>query len=857
MLYVTLTVGGVEKALADWNIGEEEELKVTNVNGAVWTCEMLLPADAADPIPYGTEVILQIGRASSSVNPANPTLPAVGASGFTGGKIQFIGYRVELMRSGTAQIEKFQYKFQDAWGFWFESTIFQKAFVTYNGAASVVAYRAQIVLGMSINALYGAGDTVSGTAATNLMTIRQQLIEIVQYMISVIDATAGSAKIAFDSLTSAVDSTNWDLVAKSVADLKAAGFACLIPDFLPGYVPGSNQTMGTLSTVQIQQTLRAPLDAVNKITCAEAIRRQLTSLSLGNPIVWTDYSTAVVTAGVMTSPPTLRIGTRDNAPAVNLTYPPTNPFGAGGQSPVAPLAGPTGPFLALAPQIKKRDDLIPDAVAFQFRVLTSAAAPQIIYDIATLISGTLTEGIGSVGLLQSPAQFYAGDNPNTTNLGGTVNGELQLASRGRAAQTDAVDMEGEQTISGTISCIAVDVGDPSSDDTALAFWQALFPELLSVSSLALYDATNSPATVVDSTGSPISLETYGYRLLDGQVAPWMSSSSGAGATIQATVTAKFAYTEKASNAGLSYSATAKTVAYHEKTQKITLTNLPGGTYSQVAPGEIIPYGLSAFRFAMENIPQFEGTLVIQENEVTDQVPIGSVLNFTGSRAEWTTMNACVQAVSYRHLTGQTTITFGPPGHLDGKDFVGLIRANRGPRWYYEIGGNLTNSSTGALQLGSNIPKSDASPANAIPSFNFHPQDLPDFLHYNSDYTDGSPGVTHDAIGSASYGGGGDAGVAGAPDVPLIHLADGTGGAILSFAHVNGSGTVHLEDDTDSTTRIIRAALADIPDGFDWSSLGQIKFREVTDCVSIDGTPTTVYRQALVSKYYTSPLGNSS
>jgi hypothetical protein len=188
--------------------------------------------------------------------------------------------------------------------------------------------------------------------------------------------------------------------------------------------------------------------------------------------------------------------------------------------------------------------------------------------------------------------------------------------------------------------------------------------------------------------------------------------------------------------------------------------------------------------------------------------------------------------------------------------VERLRVNRGPRWYYSIGGNIVNTAGGNSALGSYTPDQGPSHNNPVPSLNILPQDLGDWLTNSADYTGGTPGVTHDAIGSAVYYGGGTSGTPDSPSVPTIFVADGTGGGIVSSATLTGDGKLHLQNNEDDVISIIRAALEDIPDGFDWTSLGAIKFREVTDCVTISGTPTTVYRQALVSAYYTSSLGNT-
>jgi hypothetical protein len=805
MTFTTITYSGTEKSLADWGISSCQR-QVSNQAGDNVAFDMMLAADAADPFPYGAQITVQIGRTTSDVNPINPTLPPAGAT-YAGGTVWFVGYRVETFRSADPAMEKLAYKFAGPWEFFFERLVFQKLWATWNGVAQVADWRSQVILGQSVNALIGPADTVSGSSATNLMSIAQQIKEICQYIISETIAAYGSAQIQADTNTYVNDGENWDLYETPTDH-------CLIPDFIAGFaVSGKSSGSANINTV-----LRAPLDSVNDITCAEAMRRMLRWIgAIGSPVTWFDYTT---------SPPTLNISTRDQLPAITL-----------------PFVGQSAAF-----KIKRRDDLIPAAITLKFRIQSSSGVT-VVNDIATTISGSVVEGIGLTGLLQSPAQLVAGD-PSTTNLGGTTNTALSSASRTFAAPTTTIDMEGGQSLSGTIACVTADIGDPGTDTTAKTFWTTLFPELADVTSLALYDATSAPATVVDDTGSSISLDTYSYRLTDGQVAPWMAAESGPGMTIQATVKAKFKYAEQATDG--SSSVTAKNAPFHEKTAKITLTNLPGGTYGVTSVGEVVPYGLAGYIYNIEKIPQYEGTFTLQETEITDQCPMGNNLNLSGSLTEWTIMNACVQSISYDLSAGKTVLTFGPAGHLGARDFVERLRVNRGPRWYYEIGGNLLNSAGANTALGNNLPKHGPSPANAVLDVNIHPNNLGDWLANSADYTEGVPGITHDSrtLGQPSYGG------LGSPSTPLTHYAAGEGGAIEMFAHINANGVLVLEAAAVSGVSpqtTIQLKLSDLPEGFWTNSSGNyvLKIREVTDC--IDGA--TMYRQALVSEPYSTSLGN--
>jgi hypothetical protein len=495
-------------------------------------------------------------------------------------------------------------------------------------------------------------------------------------------------------------------------------------------------------------------------------------------------------------------------------------------------------------KIKRRDDLIPAAIALKFRITTSnngQSVVQVVNDIATTVSDTVVEGIGLTGLLQTPANFVA---QNATRIASGTQTSMQANSRTFAAQTTTIDMEGSQSLSATIGCVGVDAGDPSSDSGALTFWTTLFPELAGVSNLALYDSSAAPATVVDDTNTAVDLSTYNYRLTKGQIAPWMIASGGSpGTAKKCIVKVKFKYTQNSSDG--SSSVANSTVPYHEKTATITLTNLAGGTYGVTSSGEVVPYGLAGYIYNIEQIPQYEGTFTIQETEITDQCPMGNNLNLTGGLAEWETMNACVQSIAYDLLNGRTTLIFGPAGHLGARDFVERLRVNRGPRWYYSIGGNITNAANGGGQLGNFTPDQGPSPNNAVPSIATLPSSVSDWLANSASYTGGVPGVTNDATGAVAYGG------LSAPSAPVVHLALGSGGAVTSFAHVNGNGTVILKKGSGGSAVTIQIELADIPSGFT-SAAGPIKFREMAVCVG----SVTKYALFLCSAPYTTALCNT-
>jgi hypothetical protein len=312
MTFTTLQIGSVEKALADWGISTALR-EVSNQTHDHFACDMMLPADVSpDPIPYGTQIILRLGRLTSTPIPPSG-LPPSGASGFSGGRTWFVGWRVETFRNGSPSLEKLDFKFAGPWEFFFERLVLQKLWFTWNGTENVADWRSQIVLGQSVNAETGPNDTIPGSNATNLMSIRQQVAEIIAYVVNQTTADYGSAQLQSDNLTAAIDGVNYDLYATPGTNL-------IIPDYIAGYaVSGKTSAQTGGNAANMQTVLRAPLEAVNDITCAEAMRKMLKWVGpMGAAMIWFDYTT--VSGG---NPcPTLHISTRDQLPSITLPMTP-------------------------------------------------------------------------------------------------------------------------------------------------------------------------------------------------------------------------------------------------------------------------------------------------------------------------------------------------------------------------------------------------------------------------------------------------------------------------------------------------------------------------------------------------------
>lgn len=810
MLYTTLTCNGVEKSLADWGVSTWYRT-VQNQANDEWLCVIPTPMDGIDIFPYGTNIIIKINRVASAANPINPTLPtsltlSPGLS-YSGGAQWFWGYCVDNNRVGDPGSESFNYKFVGPYQFFFERLIFQKLQLTWNGTKQIADYQSDVILGMSLTTLTGTGDTVQGTTATNLMSIAQQVKEICMYAQA--DSAyqqannglgwPGTAQFQCDQLTTEIDGVNWDLLQNPSANV-------LITDFAGTALTGKTSASALPAGSYL---LRCPLDAVNAITCAEAMRRQLQWLGgIGSPVVWTDHSQ---------TPPQLHIATRDQLTAKSLA-----------------LAG-----ITVKNKIKKRTDLIPAAVHFKYKIAGSYLGQPysvIINDVAAYIGGVLVEGIGQLGALTSL---------NNTALSGTVQGQLMAAAKTATAVVQTFDFQGDQVNAASckITTAALNLADPAGGGSSAAFWQSLFPELANVASLRFFDPTHCPVNVKNAaTGATVDPSVYVNRVTDGQVASWMLAGTSTpanpvgGKTVKATLTARFAYQEQAQGA---QTVNSSTVGYHEKNITVTLTTLASGTYyssPSVAYGEPIPYGLAGYILALENIPQYEGSVLIQEQEISDVCPLGNLLNITGGLAEWAGMNALLQSVRYND-NGQTEITFGPAGHLGPAQFVARFRSNIGPRWYYLIGGDPMNQNNpGNAQLGNNIPAQAPSPGAKNFTFQSYftslmvdqsgtPATLPAGVHIDSG-AGGNPFTNAAPSGSRAFGAG-----------QGITLAQGPVGN--THGESNAWIRVHMSDLKNSSNILLPL---------------QVYLREMQTCENAGGTPTQMFRLFLCSQPYSNSIG---
>ena len=98
----------------------------------------------------------------------------------------------------------------------------------------------------------------------------------------------------------------------------------------------------------------------------------------------------------------------------------------------------------------------------------------------------------------------------------------------------------------------------------------------------------------------------------------------------------------------------------------------GGSSESSELAEPTPSGLPATFYNGVNSPGWEGDARIAAREVGENFA-GKVVNISGGRTEWQSMNAVPQSVSQDADIGLTVLTFGLPQHLSIQDLVELQR----------------------------------------------------------------------------------------------------------------------------------------------------------------------------------------
>lgn len=209
------------------------------------------------------------------------------------------------------------------------------------------------------------------------------------------------------------------------------------------------------------------------------------------------------------------------------------------------------------------------------------------------------------------------------------------------------------------------LGTQSIASGSLAWWQAKLPWLNNVVGP---DGSGSPVI----SGGAVS-PGFTYEVIEGAVPPWQYANAG-----KCTVSAAVSYAEIDGNN--------KTVKANVPIKTTVLGSaISGGNYVRLVSetaGESVPAGCAQGIFDSLSALHYEGQLILLEDEVSSTVRPGMLLNVTGGRSAWTSMDALVQTVEEDLGSGRTVISFGPPSQLSPQEFIELLRIQRArrPSW---------------------------------------------------------------------------------------------------------------------------------------------------------------------------------
>lgn len=106
----------------------------------------------------------------------------------------------------------------------------------------------------------------------------------------------------------------------------------------------------------------------------------------------------------------------------------------------------------------------------------------------------------------------------------------------------------------------------------------------------------------------------------------------------------------------------------------TTTTMPGGAANFALT--YAPTGLAAQLLAAWGVIQWDGSFVITEQECSQDIQLGNVVNITGNLTEWVSMNAQVKCITRDILSGTTTVDLGVADHLSIDEVAQLIRFGR-------------------------------------------------------------------------------------------------------------------------------------------------------------------------------------
>ncbi len=252
------------------------------------------------------------------------------------------------------------------------------------------------------------------------------------------------------------------------------------------------------------------------------------------------------------------------------------------------------------------------------------------------------------------------------------------------------------------------------DATRLAWWRRHVPELFGADITGLViDPTK--VTFTDSLGATVATPLP-YELTNGVVPVWAKIGNTSVAVQELVVTAKVKYKKMAGAVEI------RDATEDIKPVRIQTVSVPGQTFETTATVEDgdpqPPQGLAKYFYDTFNVLHHEGSITIDEEEITQVVKMGQVLRFFGlAQTDLRTADAAVQSVSYDLNNGVTTVTFGPPQHLGVQDLVELMKVGRLRRnWTNPLVQSDPSSDSSDVEFGKTTPKQNTTSNHGLAAY---------------------------------------------------------------------------------------------------------------------------------------------
>lgn len=379
--------------------------------------------------------------------------------------------------------------------------------------------------------------------------------------------------------------------------------------------------------------------------------------------------------------------------------------------------------LQFAPDVQSRCDYStePPTLRFQKRsALTATSVRLADYEGDSTLPAVHVQSLRSRPDLQLPSVKINYETIVTTDGVQTIIPGVEIYPPGATgledgAFTDTVVLQGRTTnnIFGEIECQTV-------NPTNLEWLKQHIHTLRDPRVTILTGPTEIERVDEDGVAIPLA-DQLPRELIFGTIAPWMRHDNDDPVLYQREFfRLKLSYqTIDDETAGAASQTKLEVKDDAQFTFEIITTDAPDGltSYSAISDiefGDPPISGLAQYLYDSLNPLQYDGAMILVEDECTGALDLGQVINLFGSRnTDYETMRALVQQVTFNLDTGTTEIILGPPRHLTLGDLLALLeRFRTSRRWTNpdtQETGEIGTDDSGDLALGKATPNNNTIP----------------------------------------------------------------------------------------------------------------------------------------------------